>query len=124
MEWQEKVKLAERNIYDMERETTLHFDDLDVTLALMAKLPVLYKNLEEQDKVILLQILVRQITIGCNGKIIDFELHPPFAYRNVLADDIKNKKLHSSSSEHAPLGVPKETYPDHIRWTAPKINQN
>jgi len=30
VEWQEKVKLAERNIYDLERETTLHFDDLDV----------------------------------------------------------------------------------------------
>jgi hypothetical protein len=90
----------------------------------MAKLPVLYKNLEEQDKVKLLQILVRRISMDCDGKIIDFELHPPFAYLNVLADDIKNKKLHSSSSEHAPLGVPKETYSDHNHWTAPKINQN
>jgi hypothetical protein len=88
----------------------------------MAKLPVLYKNLEEQDKVKLLQILVRRISIDCNGKIIDFELHPPFAYLNVLADYIKNKKLHSSSSEHAPLGVPKVTCPDHTRWTALDIN--
>ena len=47
-EWQEKVRNIQNNLITMERETTLHLDDLDTAIFLMTKMVVLYERLEKK----------------------------------------------------------------------------
>jgi hypothetical protein len=53
--WQEKLRNAEIDLADLERDVTRHLDDLDAALALMGFLPELYERLEKKDRSVLLQ---------------------------------------------------------------------
>jgi hypothetical protein len=46
-EWQDKLRNIEINLTELERELSVHMDDLDIALVLMAKLGELFTRLEE-----------------------------------------------------------------------------
>ena len=83
-EWQEKLRRLELSLVELERDASLHLDDLDAALALMAKMSDLYPRLQEKQCSTLLQILVKRIIVAVNGEIIDYELNSPFVYLRSL----------------------------------------
>jgi hypothetical protein len=60
-EWKEKLRNHQLNLAEMEQETELHLDDLDVALLLMLKMKDLYDRLEVEKKTVLLRILAKRI---------------------------------------------------------------
>jgi len=104
-EWKEKQRNIEANIADLERETTIHLDDLDVALILMTKLSFLYPRLTEKDRAILLQVLVKRIIVDPQGKIINHELNSPFAYLRDIVNEFQLLDSEARSSEYNRLGA-------------------
>ncbi|MFZ1041473.1 MAG: hypothetical protein WAN58_09205 [Anaerolineales bacterium] len=49
-EWQEKFCHLELALADLERDVSIHLDDLDAALALMAKISDLFPRLEEKQR--------------------------------------------------------------------------
>jgi len=105
-EWKEKQRNIEANIADLERETTIHLDDLDVALILITKLSFLYPRLNEKDRAILLQVLVKRIIVDPQGEIIDHELNSPFAYLRNIVNEFQLLDSEARSSEYNRLGAP------------------
>jgi site-specific DNA recombinase len=101
-EWQEKVRQAELDLKDLERDTSRFLDDLDVALQLLTVLPQLYERLDEKHRATLLQILAKRIIVSADGEIIDHELHSPFVYLLTLQKGLANT---DRSSRHVPLGA-------------------
>ncbi len=106
-EWQEKVQRIEISIADLERETLVHVDDLDVALVLMGSISLLYQRLKEKERATLLQILVKQFIVNAQGKIIDCELNSPFRYLKILANEFFPKNQESCSSTQVFVGAQK-----------------
>ena len=96
-EWQEKKHNAERYLAELEKETSLCLDDLDVALLLMIKLKDLYTRLKEEERTKLLQVFVKQIIVSPQGEIIDYELNSPFVYLRSLVEGLQIQ--HNSGSE-------------------------
>ena len=92
-EWQEKLRINELNLAEMERESKVHLSDLDLALALMTKMADLYERLDEKQKGTLLQILVKKIVVNREGEIVDHELHSPFVYLCSIADGVLAPKV-------------------------------
>ena len=88
LEWQEKLRRLELSLVELERDASLHLDDLDAALALMAKISNLFPRLEEKPRSTLLQILVKRIIVDANGEIIDYELNAPFVYLHSLVQGL------------------------------------
>jgi len=103
-EWQEKKHNAERYLGEMEKETSLCLDDLDVALFLMTKLKDLYTRLKEEDRTKLLQVIVKQVIVSPEGEIIDYELNSPFVYLRSLVEGLQNQS--NSGSEQVRFRPP------------------
>ena len=104
-EWQEKQRNIEINIADLERENATHLDNLDIALILMTKLSSLFDRLSENDRLTLLQILVKRIIVDRQGEIIDYELNSPFAYLRQIADGLQFQNSESHGSGQVRLGA-------------------
>jgi site-specific DNA recombinase len=104
-EWQDKLRNIEIALADLERDTTIHLDDLDVALALLAKIEYIYPRLEEKQQATLLQVLAKQIMITPEGEIIGQELHSPFVYLRSIADDFDSSNPLERGSEQVRLGA-------------------
>ena len=74
----------ETELAELDRDASIHLDDLDAALALLAKVSDLYPRLEEKQRSTLLQILVKRIIVNAAGEIIDYELNSPFVYLHSL----------------------------------------
>jgi DNA invertase Pin-like site-specific DNA recombinase len=114
-EWQEKLRNAEINLADLERDAARHLDDLDAALKLFVEMPELYDRLEEKERYILLQILAKRIIITVDGKVIDQELRSPFAYLMGLADLLPTTFDEQCGSDQVRLGASwsaNGSYPD------------
>ena len=84
-EWQEKLRNKELSLAEMESEASKHYDDLDMALSLMSKLPILYERLSPKEKTTLLQIIAKKIIVSTDGKIVDYKLNSPFTYLQRIA---------------------------------------
>ena len=104
-EWKEKLRKSEISLAEMESESKAHFDDLDVALILMSKLPELFPRLKEADRTKLLQILARRIIVDPSGEIIDYELNSPFMYLDYLAGDLRGIFDSPRGSSDVSVGV-------------------
>ena len=104
-EWQEKVQRIEVSIADLERETLVRIDDLDAALALMTRIGFLYERLGDKERSILLQILVKQFIVDLQGKIIDYEFHPPFAFIQDVVEELSILESVSHSSSYISVGA-------------------
>ncbi|MGD0006447.1 MAG: recombinase family protein [Anaerolineaceae bacterium] len=100
LEWQEKIRNAELSLAEMERESKIYLDDLDLALVLLAKITALYPRLSLKDKATLLQIITKRIIVDTQGKIIDHELNSPFVYLKTLADENKTQCKEGAGSAH------------------------
>lgn len=104
-EWQEKQRNVETDIAELNRETTKHFDDLEIALLLLTKVNVLFHRLSKNDRATLLQILAKRIIVDSQGEIIDSELNSPFAYLRYIADEFQNLDIEKSGSDQIRLGA-------------------
>ncbi len=114
-EWQSKVFETHREITQMESGVEEVIDDLDQALCLLACVPQLFARMERRQQARLLQILVKRIIIDTQGKIVDVELNPPFAYLTSLrpAPDRQKrngKKQKSSGQLLSALPTTKTTF--------------
>ncbi|MDR3576141.1 MAG: recombinase family protein [Anaerolineaceae bacterium] len=100
IEWQEKLRNTEISLAEMERETTVHMDDLDLSLILLSRIAILYNRLSQKDKIILLQILAKRIIVDPQGNIIDHELNSPFVYLKTLAAGCEDLGKEGRGSDH------------------------
>ncbi len=104
-EWREKTGIAELNLAEIQRETSIHLDDLDLALVLMSRISELYERLEEEHRAALLRILAKRIIIDTQGKIVDYELNSPFSYLDRIVANLRSISV-CRSSEQVALGVP------------------
>jgi hypothetical protein len=104
-EWQEKLRNLELNLADLERDASIHLDDLDAALALMAKMGVLYPRLDEKHRSTLLQILAKRIIVAPDGEIVDYELNSPFVYLRSIVDEISTPGTGEDGSEQVREGA-------------------
>ena len=81
-------------------------DDLEMALVLMTNLPPLFTRLEDKQKNILLQTILKRLIINPQGEIISYELHSPFAYLVALTNNFLTKCEEGCSSEQVCLGAP------------------
>jgi hypothetical protein len=88
---------VEINIRDIERDTSVHLDDLDTALFLMSMMGKLFSRLEDKQQTMLLRILAKRIIVNPQGKIIDQELYAPFTYLKSIADNYQNSNQNGSS---------------------------
>jgi len=104
-EWQEKLRNLELSLADLERDASIHLDDLDAALALMAKIGVLYPRLDEKQRSTLLQIMAKRIIVDRDGEIVDYELNSPFVYLRSVADGFSTPGNGEGGSEHIRVGA-------------------
>ena len=83
------MRHAEANLADVERDVTIHLDDLDTALILLASVSLLYPRMAKKQRAMLLQILAKRIIVSADGEMIDHELHSPFAYLTELVTDLR-----------------------------------
>jgi len=89
-EWQEKLRNAELQLVELEREPSIHINDLEMALMLLTKLDELYPRLDDRQKSTLLRILAAKIIIDINGQIVDHVLNAPFLYLWSIADKVSH----------------------------------
>lgn len=75
-----------------------YVDDLEIALALMSNIQDLFNKLEEKQKTMVLQIIVKQIVIDVLGNISFLKLHSPFTYLSILAASLGPFKKECDSS--------------------------
>jgi hypothetical protein len=109
-EWKEKLQHAEIDLSELERNVTLHLDDLDTALLLLTKIDTLYSRLTIQQRSLLLQIIANRIIVNAQGEIIEHELNPPFMYLSVLHGSLITKNRSKSGSEQVSVGAPNNTH--------------
>jgi DNA invertase Pin-like site-specific DNA recombinase len=105
LEWQEKIRNAELSLAEMERETKIYLDELELALVLLSKVTVLFLRLCLKDRATLLQILIKRIIVDIQGKIIDYELNSPFVYLKTLADECAAQREERAGSDHVQRGL-------------------
>ena len=100
LEWQEKLRNAEINLVEMERETKTYLDDLEVALVLLSRAFDLFGRLNQNNQSIFLRILAKRIIVDLEGKIVDYELNSPFVYLKTLADAFGAPGEEGCGSDH------------------------
>jgi hypothetical protein len=113
-EWQEKLRRLELNIADLQRETRIQLDDLDIALILMAKLSVLFSRLSKKEQANLLQILAKRIIVNPDGEIIDHTLNSPFMYIFSIAAGFRELDSNWRGSEQVHVGAQVQKNPFHL----------
>ena len=78
----------------------VHIGNLDIALAIIARVGILYNNLERSDKKELLRQMVERVVIDPEGTIIRLELVPPFAYLH----DMKQRIVGGAAQGKAKTG--------------------
>ena len=96
-EWQDKIFEIQKQIAGLESTTEDIVTDLEHALRLLVRIPRLFPRLRTIDQGRLLRILFRRIIIDTQGKVIDFEMHPPFAYLTLLNNPHPEKPSRSKN---------------------------
>jgi hypothetical protein len=117
-EWQEKRRNAEIDLADMQRDATMHLDDLDVALALLTCVFQVYGRLDGKERHTLLRIIAKRIIIDVDGEIVDQQLQTPFAYLRSLAEDFLIALDDGCGSEQFRFGAPPQRTSAIISWMA------
>lgn len=105
VEWKEKTRQVQMTVKELEFDASKYLDDLDVAIALLTKISVLFDRLKEKERTAILQVLIKQVIVNTAGEIIQIELHSPFSYLFTLVSQHKEGKSSSCIS----LGTPKWT---------------
>jgi len=101
-EWKEKTRQIQMTVKELEFDASKYLDDLEVALALLTKIAVLFERLKEKERTAILQVLIKQVIVNTAGEIIHIELHSPFSYLFTLVSQYKDGKSSSCIS----LGTP------------------
>jgi len=84
-EWQEKTCHIQATVKELEFDARQYLDNLEVAIVLLTNLSTLFDRFKEKERTALLQVLIKQIIINCDGEIVSCELHSPFTYLSALA---------------------------------------
>ncbi len=86
-EWRETLLHKQRELEQIERETSVYLNDLDAAIRLLSEVPRLYERMQPRDQHRLLKLLMETIVIDRHGGIIEVRLNSPFAYLQDLRQD-------------------------------------
>jgi hypothetical protein len=104
-EWKDKLRADQEKLRNPERDVSRYVDDLQMTLMLMTQMSQLFDRLDDKAKHKLVRILINQIIVVQDARIVDFKLNRPFGYQNELATDPKIKLKGQGGSKQVPFGV-------------------
>lgn len=90
-EWQDKRRTLQGNLAGLNQQQESHIANLDTALTIIAKVGILYHNLQRSNQKAVLREMVDKIVVDGAGNIVRLELLPPFAYLKQLADRVKGE---------------------------------
>ncbi len=90
-EWQDKRRTIQESLASLNRQHEAHIADLDAALTIIAKVGILYNNLEQCSQRDVLREMVDRIVVDRAGNVVRMELLAPFAYLKRLTDRIKRE---------------------------------
>jgi DNA invertase Pin-like site-specific DNA recombinase len=109
-EWREKTRNIQVLVKELELDSQKHLDNLELGIVLLSNVSNLFSRLKENERTVLLQVLIKRIIIDCEGQIISFDLHSPFTYLTALAARLKNNgSREGGRSTVLRLGTPTAT---------------
>ena len=88
-EWKDRKHKLHRSFEILEQEQEMHIINLDAALEIIAKIGVLYNNLERGDQKELLRQVIERVVVNAEGRI-RLELRTPFVYLKDLTDEIRS----------------------------------
>ncbi len=89
-DWQDRRQMIRSTLRTLQQQQTVHIDNLDSALSIIAKISILYNKLEFCDKKELLQLIFERIVVNSDGEIIQVDLLPPFAYLMNICSEIND----------------------------------
>jgi DNA invertase Pin-like site-specific DNA recombinase len=119
-EWQDRRRRLYADLDALQHQQDLYVGNLDAALTIIAKVGILYRNLEASDQRELLKHMVKRVIVNLAGDILHVELLPPFAYLSQMSRRVGNEgevveapksttMTTGTCSDWFPLGVPDET---------------
>ncbi len=103
-EWQDKRRTIQTSLASLSRQHEGHIADLDAALTIIAKVGILYNNLEQCSQRDVLREMVDKIVVDRAGNVVRMDLLPPFAYLKRLTDQAKREANSEGSSRNENSG--------------------
>ena len=88
-EWQDRRRTLRHALESLSARNSVHVANLDAALNIIAKVGILYKQLDRADQRRLVHEMVDKIIIDPQGNIRRMELLPPFAYLKDVTDRVR-----------------------------------
>jgi hypothetical protein len=89
-EWQDRRRTIRATLESMQQQHTIHIQNLDSALEMIARVGVVYNALERGAQKELLRLMIERVVINHEG-IIALELRAPFSYLKDIADSVRQK---------------------------------
>jgi len=90
-EWLDKRRTIQSSLASLNRQHEAHISDLDAALTIIAKVGILYNNLEPCSQRDVLRDMVDKIVVDRAGNIVRMDLLSPFAYLKRLTDRVRRE---------------------------------
>jgi site-specific DNA recombinase len=95
-EWQDRRHAIRTTLDEMRHKQETHISNLDLALSIIAKIGIVYNELERDDKKELLRQMIEKVIINREGQI-RIELRAPFTYLRLLNNEISGDRTESLS---------------------------
>jgi DNA invertase Pin-like site-specific DNA recombinase len=89
-EWQDRRRTIRATLESMQQQHTIHIQNLDSALEMIARVGVVYNALERGAQKELLRLMIERVVINHEG-IIALELRAPFSYLKDIAASVRQK---------------------------------
>ncbi|MDX1992565.1 MAG: hypothetical protein SF029_09250 [bacterium] len=90
VEWQDRRRTLQIKLEALQQKREYHIANLDAALTIIAKVGILYDNLERSDQKELLRQMVERVVVNPEGMIVRLELLPPFSYLRHVTERVQN----------------------------------
>lgn len=90
-EWQDKRRAIQISLDGLNRKHEAHIADLDAALTIIAKVGILYVNLDQDSQREVLREMVDRVVVDRAGNIVRMDLLPPFGYLNRLTNRLRQE---------------------------------
>lgn len=87
-EWQERRRVLRESLEGLNQKREVHIDNLETALQIIAKVGLLYNNLERGDQKELLRYMIERVIVDSEEKV-RLKLHPPFAYLRDITEQVR-----------------------------------
>ena len=104
-EWQDKRRTIQQSLESVNRQQEAHIENLEGALTIIAKVGILYNNLERSSQRELLREMVEKVVVDRDGYVLRVDLLPPFAYLQQVINRVKGETS-SEGSQKTKNGIP------------------